>query len=410
MATRATEDSGTMTYEAPPAETTTAEAPPADTSTEEVRMPDGNIGGDTGESNELTTASTDPRDYTTVWDWATNTFKAPSTTSSNYKESLEAPAATAPAPSTTTKAPAPAPAPEATVEKEEVPKSTDPVTNPYGVADPEAYVAPEYERRGRRMQNAAMDSYGENATDALRMATSAGRQYGNLSASEGGRQATSYARAAGLSPAQAALMAGQGAQSAYGTGLTSGVDRYFGAARDMGNLGTTQEGLGLQKYSTDLNAALQKYGLDIGKYGTDVSAQGGKYGVDAGIENQQSMNWMNMLGTLFSAAAPVAGVALSDETAKTDIKDGYGILEQVTKVVNPKTFKYKPGVGEDSTAPRVGVMAQDLEKTPLASTVKTGEDGMKRVDTAQLSLGNTAMISELSQKLDKVFDYLKAAK
>jgi hypothetical protein len=53
-------------------------------------------------------------------------------------------------------------------------------------------------------------------------------------------------------------------------------------------------------------------------------------------------------------------------------------------------------------------MAQDLEKTPLASTVVTGTDGYKRVDTGQLTLGNTAMITELSDKLDKVFQYLKA--
>ena len=118
---------------------------------------------------------------------------------------------------------------------------------------------------------------------------------------------------------------------------------------------------------------------------------------------------MNLLGTGLSAGAALLPLAFSDKNSKTDIKDGYGILEQVMKSVSPKMFKYKDGFGEDSSKPRVGVMAQDLEKTPLSSTVVTGPDGYKRVDTGQLTLGNTAMITELSDKLDKVFQYLKAA-
>jgi hypothetical protein len=254
----------------------------------------------------------------------------------------------------------------------------------------------------------AEQSYGKNATDTLNMATAAGRQFGDIAAGEGGRAATGYARASGLSPAQAALLAGQGAEGAYSGGLGQGVDKYMGAARDISSLGLAEQGQGLQKYGLDLG----KYGTDVSsqgnKYGTDVGAETQRYGIDKGVQTQQSNNFMNLLGTGLSAGAALLPLAFSDKNSKTDIKDGYGILEQVTKVVSPKMFKYKTGVGEDSSKPRVGVMAQDLEKTPLASTVVTGPDGYKRVDTGQLTLGNTAMITELSDKLDKVFQYLKA--
>ena len=258
------------------------------------------------------------------------------------------------------------------------------------------------------MLTGAEQSYGKNATDTLRMAMESGRQFGDIAAGEGGRAATGYARASGLSPAQAALLAGQGAEGAYSGGLGQGVDKYMGAARDISSLGLAEQGQGLQKYGLDLG----KYGTDVSsqgnKYGTDVGAETQRYGIDKGVATQNTTNFMNLLGTGLSAGAALLPFAFSDKNLKTDIKDGYGILEQVTKVVSPKMFKYKTGVGEDSSKPRVGVMAQDLEKTPLSSTVVTGPDGYKRVDTGQLTLGNTAMITELSDKLDKVFQYLKA--
>jgi len=314
----------------------------------------------------------------------------------------------APPPATETPPTAPPPPPPSTP-----PPPSGPVTNPYGVADPT------YVPKGQEMLAGAEQSYGKNATDTLRMAMESGRQFGDIAAGEGGRAATGYARASGLSPAQAALLAGQGAEGAYSGGLGQGVDKYMGAARDISSLGLAEQGQGLQKYGLDLG----KYGTDVssqgGKYGTDINAATQRYGIDKGVQTQGTNNLFNAVGAgvggVASWLASPAGIAFlaslpvgSDENMKTDIKDGYGILEKVTKVVSPKMFKYKDGFGEDSSKPRVGVMAQDLEKTPLSSTVVTGPDGYKRVDTGQLTLGNTAMITELSDKLDKVFQYLKA--
>jgi len=181
------------------------------------------------------------------------------------------------------------------------------------------------------------------------------------------RESAGYARAQGLNPAQAALMAGQTAGNTYGSAYGSNL------------------------YS--------KLGLDMQKYGIDKNYQAQKNQID-----QQNQN--NLFGGI-GAGLSAAALLFSDENVKTDIKDGYGILERVASVVNPKTFKVKPeagGTGETDT----GILAQDLEKTPLASTVVDTPEG-KMVDTRKLTTANTGMLSELSKKVDTLYSFLKEA-
>jgi hypothetical protein len=373
---------------------------------------------------------------------------------------------------------------------------------------------------GQDMQKAAAASYGGSATEALKKGMAASNDYASDQASRSamgaGTQAVGYARSAGLSPAQAALMAGQQSgtnyNSAYQNAASEGLNQYGQLASQMGNLGTTQQGLANQKYATDVGQNTAKYGADVGqntsqyqsqlaantakygadvgqntsqyqsqlaantakygadvgqntsqyqsqlaantaKYGTDVGANTAKYGTDvgknvaqtnaqAGYTVAQQQNALNRYATDTNAAtsryasdkglqgaqtqsnaqqqngimgmigAGISGIAtlFSDENAKADIKDGYGILSAVTKNVNPKTFNYKKDTGQDPLVRHAGIMAQDLEKTPLAGAVSTDPTtGYKKVDTNQLTAGNTAMIAELSKKVDSLAKYFKAA-
>jgi len=270
------------------------------------------------------------------------------------------------------------------------------------------YTNPEYNRQGSAMQSAAEASYGANATETMQNAMRSGADFGNMAAAEGGRNATGYARASGLSPAQAALMAGQGAEGAYNTGLGQGVDKYMGAARDMGSLGTSQESLGLQKYGTDVGSAtsrygtdtsstLQKYGLDLGKYATDVGDATQRYGIDKGVASQNTSNWMNMLGAGASALAPMLAF-LKDGT---DSADG-GLT--VVGESGPELVNMPKGA---QVIPNHALRGYDL----LASITKGNP---KKSDPVTTPVANGApKVSDyvqLSQKLDKVFDYLKAAK
>lgn len=196
------------------------------------------------------------------------------------------------------------------------------------------------------------------------------KEYASNVANQAGTNQVGFARAAGLSPAQAALSAGQSAGQIFGQGMND--------AR---------------------NQQLQKYGVDVGSQ-TQKALQASQN------QQQNNSNWMNLLGTGLSAGAALLGGKngiLSDERVKTDIKDGYGILDAVTSRVKPKSFAYKA----DPETQRAGVMAQDLEKTPLAYTVKETPEG-KVVDAPQLTAANTAMISELSKKVDTIGKFLRA--
>lgn len=251
-----------------------------------------------------------------------------------------------------------------------------------------AIVAPTYEAQGGAMLKGAEDSYGANATETLQKAMGAGAQFGNMAAAEGGRNATGYARASGLSPAQAALMAGQGAEGAYNTGLGQGVDKYMGAASAMGNLGLGEQGQGLQKY-----------GIDMGKYATDVGADTARYGIDKNVGQQDKSNWMNLLGAGASALAPF----LSFLKDGTDSADG-GLT--VVGEAGPELVNMPKGA---QVIPNHALRGYDL----LASITKGSSKKSEPAESSAPAQKDTPKVSDyvqLSQKLDKVFDYLKAAK
>lgn len=174
------------------------------------------------------------------------------------------------------------------------------------------------------------------------------------------------ARAAGLSPSQAAFMGAQSGSSAYQGAFPS--------------LYSTLRG-------QDLN-------YDLGKYQADRGYETSKAERDA----QNFRAGAGGIGGFFSG---IASMLFSDKNMKYDIQDGPGMLEHVVKNVPAKYYKYKG----DSTE-RAGIMAQDLEKTPLKGAVVDTPAG-KAIDTRQLTTANTGMISTLGKKLDEVVDYLK---
>jgi hypothetical protein len=104
---------------------------------------------------------------------------------------------------------------------------------------------------------------------------------------------------------------------------------------------------------------------------------------------------------MLSGVASIIGM-LSDKRAKTNIHDGNDMLHAVADSVRGKSFNYK----ESPDRQEYGIMAQDLEKTPLKGMVNEDQNGMKRIDTQRLTTANTAMISELSKKMDKALAYM----
>jgi hypothetical protein len=243
------------------------------------------------------------------------------------------------------------------------------------------------------MLTAAEQSYGNNAADTLRMAMESGRQFGDIAAGEGGRAATGYARASGLSPAQAALLAGQGAEGAYSGGLGQGVDKYMGAARDISSLGLGEQGQGLQKY-----------GLDLGKYGTDVNAETQRYGIDKGVQTQGTSNFMNLLGTGTSAIAALLPFFLKDGT--NSAQGGLTVVgEEGPELVNMPAGSQVVPHGKSKK------LIKDGYDILSAVSDAVGKRPAKVEKLAQISITSAPAKNthaEMSDKLDKVFQYLKA--
>ena len=232
------------------------------------------------------------------------------------------------------------------------------------------------------------------------------------------------------------MMGGAQAGNAYGNayqgGLNSGMSQYGQNTQQFANAnnaaagqsqaaagnqyqGTSQQGalagqagsLGLQAGSqTSQNAqAGGQMGLTAtGQAGQNAQA-GGALGVSAnqGLANtygQQSAADAAQTAGVWAGIGKAAGSAagmLSDKNAKTNIQpSSKATLDQLMAKVRPVTFDYKASSGEPpAPAPHVGVVAQDLEQTPLKDVVKEDDQGRKVIDTAELAPALLNLVVEL---------------
>jgi hypothetical protein len=87
-----------------------------------------------------------------------------------------------------------------------------------------------------------------------------------------------------------------------------------------------------------------------------------------------------------------------------DLPAGEPAIERVMESVDPVSYEYKADPG----TPRVGLKAQDLEKTPEgAAAVQKGPDGLRRVDPGQASLMAMAGAADLHDRLSKIEDLIE---
>lgn len=114
-------------------------------------------------------------------------------------------------------------------------------------------------------------------------------------------------------------------------------------------------------------------------------------------QRQQNMGLLSGIGTVAASMA-------SDEDTKTNIKEEDNVakaIEEFTKAIRGYEYEYKDG--EHGTGKKVGVMAQDLEKSKIGKTmVDEDENGVKRVDTNKAIGALLAATAELSKKVTKM--------
>lgn len=124
----------------------------------------------------------------------------------------------------------------------------------------------------------------------------------------------------------------------------------------------------------------------------------------------------NTNGALIDAGSGVLQSVVNSKMQSSDerLKNIFGDNEDIIKVfskINAIEFKYndkakeipggeEKGIDEDL---HLGIKAQDLEKNPLtASAVSEDESGNKIVDTKELTMANSAVISEICKRLETI--------
>ena len=140
------------------------------------------------------------------------------------------------------------------------------------------------------------------------------------------------------------------------------------------------------------------------------------------VENYQapdSGSGANTRGALIDAASDVIGTAVtskmgggqaSDERLKNIFGENEDIIKLFSKI-NAIEFKYNDEAKEIPDAEEhgvdddlhLGIKAQDLEKNPLTeSAVSEDEHGHKMVNTDELTMANSAVISEICKRLEAI--------
>ena len=204
-----------------------------------------------------------------------------------------------------------------------------------------------------------------------------------------GRQQRSEAAqqvAQGVQQQQSGLM-GLGAQS---RGPFSGATRQqFGAAASQaGMLGAGQMAM------ADIGA-LQGLEQDITAY-EDLGEQQ-RTGFGLGEEQRRNSFAAQRLATLGQIGGGVASAfQKSDERTKTDIEPGEEDIRKMLDSIEAYKFKYK---GDDED--QVGVMAQDMEKTPMGRSSVVDIGGVKHImEDPSKSLAMMKYLDERIKKLE----------
>lgn len=92
---------------------------------------------------------------------------------------------------------------------------------------------------------------------------------------------------------------------------------------------------------------------------------------------------------------------LGQAGALTDAQLSRGAIDATMDGVRPRQFEYRAQTGLD-TRPRAGILAQDLERTPLGRSIVRETPRGKALDVGQLSGANAAMIGRLNERLRKL--------
>lgn len=207
----------------------------------------------------------------------------------------------------------------------------------------------------------------------------------------------------------AALAMRNAASNAAGIGLNTAGQSQQAAMQDQMNAqgllsGVTNAGRGQDIGMAGQNAQLQQQQQQMAMQGLLGLGQLGQsqYGTQAGIYGAQMQN-PGVLGGLLQAGgqAGAAAVMHSDERLKTDVAPADLEIDELFSYLEPKRYRYKNearhGAGE-----RVGVMAQDLERSSLGRKIVYDAPDGKALDPFKAISASLAGIARVHKRVARL--------
>lgn len=174
---------------------------------------------------------------------------------------------------------------------------------------------------------------------------------------------------------------GMNSASAMQQGQQSVADTY---ARNYTNERNVHYGAGMDKLGAQSNV---------------LGAQQEMYGASKDARDRATNRWANALGGVANAVATIGGFTSDEKTKDIQAIDYDPIAE--FKKIKPIKFKYKEEYNIDDKEHN-GVTAQDLEKSKATETAVEEVDGIKQVDTQELTMTNTLALGEIARRIEAI--------
>lgn len=229
-----------------------------------------------------------------------------------------------------------------------------------------------------------------------------------LAASQGGNPALAARQAAMSTAGMTQDLAGQAAvarmqeqqalEQSLGQQLAQARQADIGLATDQAQLAqqaalaNQQARAQLQAQQNQLGTAItgQQVGLNQGQFAANQAYDQARIGAG----QAQTKTGMDVLGGVGGALA-----FLSDKRAKRNISPSGDEVKKFLDSLEPKKYDYKKGKG--TPGKKLGILAQDMEKSPLGKDVVKETAAGKMIDNADAVSALLASVADLNKRLKK---------
>lgn len=152
---------------------------------------------------------------------------------------------------------------------------------------------------------------------------------------------------------------------------------------------------------------LQAQGIAVDEAALQRQIQQNQFAADLAARQEAARHGVAMQAGAQQAQAVAAGfqaagtLLASDERVKKNVSDGEEPARKLLKRLRPKMFEYDDEHQHFGQGPRVGVMAQDVEKG-APELVGTDRDGVKKIDVAKALSAALAGLGSIDKRLSKL--------